>query len=87
MHILEELWNGNLCPISQDDYRTDDYRNLLLLYQRNEEKLLTTLNDTQKEYIQKQQDLIDEMRNITECNAFISGFRLAVQLMAASVSC
>ncbi len=48
MNILEELWNGNLCPISQEYHRRDDYRGLVLLYERNEIKLLPTLNDMQK---------------------------------------
>ncbi len=84
MNILEALWNGELCPISQDHYRTDDYRDLVRLYARNEEKLLPTLNSAQREDLQKMQDLVEEQRNIAECSAFITGFRLAVQLMSAA---
>ncbi len=78
MNILEELWHGCLCPISQDDYRTDEYQDLVVLFDRNEEKLLQTLNSNQKEDLQKLLDVIEEMRNIAECSAFITGFRLAV---------
>ncbi len=85
MHILEELWNGDLCPISQADYRSRDYRDLTLLYERNEKKLCLSLNGTQRELLQKMQDLAGEMRNISECSAFMNGFRLAVQFMIASV--
>ncbi len=86
MNILEELWNGNLCPISQELYHGEDYRHLVHLYERNENKLLPTLNDSQKEDLQKMEALIEEMRNIAECSAFMTGFRLAVQLMSASAT-
>ncbi len=85
MNILEELWNGSLCQISQNEYRTDEYQDLAVLFERNENNLLHTLNDSQKEDLQKLQDVIEEMRSIAECSAFITGFRLAVRLMAASL--
>ncbi len=85
MNILEELWNGELCPVAREQFRTEAYRELVRLYQRNEEKLLPTLNDAQKEDLQKMVDLAEKMRGIAECNAFITGFRLAVRLMVASV--
>ncbi len=85
MDILEALWNGELCPISQEQFRRSDYRELVQLYERNKGKLLPTLNDTQKEDLQKMEDLVEEQRNIAECNAFITGFRLAVQLMVGAV--
>ncbi len=85
MNILEELWNGELCPAAREQFRTEAYRELVRLYHRNEEKLLPTLNDAQKEDLQKMGDLAEEMRGIAECNAFITGFRLAVRLMAASL--
>ncbi len=84
MHILEELWNGNLCPISQQHYRSADYRHFVDLYERMEDKLLSTMNAGQKEDLQKMQNFLEEMRNIAECNAFMTGFRLAVQLISVS---
>ncbi len=85
MDILEALWNGELCPIAQEQFRTEDYQELMQLYERNQRKLLPTLNDPQKEDLGKMEDLLEEMRRIGECNAFITGFRLAVQLMTAAV--
>ncbi len=85
MNILEELWDGNLDPSSREEYRCGDYRDLVLLYQRNEERLVPTLNDTQKTDLKKLQDLTEEMQGVVQCNAFIVGFRLAVQLMTASL--
>ncbi len=85
MNILEDLWYGHLCPIANDGYRNDDYTNLLTLHDKNEAKLLSTLSDTQKGDLKIMQETVEEMRNIAECNAFITGFRLAVQIMTASV--
>ncbi len=86
MNILEELWNGTICPIATQDYRSTDYREFVQLFERNEERLLPTLNGCQTDTLQKMQALMEEMRNIAECGAFLSGFRLGVQLMVASVS-
>ncbi len=64
----------------------EEYRDLIRLYEQNQGRLLPTLNDTQKEDLQKMQDLTDEMQRIAECSAFITGFRLAVQFMAVSTA-
>ncbi len=68
-----------------DRYRIEEHRNLVRLFERVENQLKATLNDSQKDELQKLKDLGDEMQMITECGAFIMGFRLAVQLMAASL--
>ncbi len=86
MHILEALWNGNISPISQSNYRMEEQRELMLLYEQNQGRLLPTLNDTQREDLQKMKDLTEEMQSIAECSAFMNGFRLAVQLMSVSVT-
>ncbi len=85
MQILEELWYGQIRPISQTDYRDKEYRELIDLLAHIEERLLPTLDQEQQENLQKAKDLWEEMNQISECAAFISGFRLAVRLMAASV--
>ncbi len=85
MKILEDLWHGYICPISEDNYRTHDYQYLAQKYESNEVKLLAELSDSQKEMLREMQLQMDQMRSIAECNAFITGFRLAVKLMAASV--
>ncbi len=74
MDILEELWNGNLCPVSQEHYRAKDYRDLVHLYERVEGSFLPTMNEGQKVDFGKLLDLQEEMRNISECNAFCTGF-------------
>ncbi len=85
MSILEDLWYGQLCPISDTDCRDGEYRHLITLWENNEKKLLATLSQQQREEFEKLKDLWDEMDRMSQCAAFVTGFRLAVQIMAASV--
>ncbi len=85
MKILEEFWYGNIQPQEQDGYRLEEHRDLVKLYAYNEPLLAETLNDSQKDRLQRMKDVVEEMQGITECGAFITGFKLAVQLMAASL--
>ena len=49
MNILEELWYGNIEPAEYDISPSKEYKELLQLISRNEDKLLATMTDTQKE--------------------------------------
>ena len=49
MSVLEELWYGNLEPSEFDSSSSKEYKELLHLVGRNEEKLLATMTDEQKE--------------------------------------
>ncbi len=59
-------------------------RILLELFNRNCEKLASTLNEDEKETLEKMRECWLEMQQYAECGAFITGFRLAVQIMTAS---
>ncbi len=85
MQILEELWYGQIKPISHEGYRDKEYQKLIDLLAHNEEKLIPSLNREQQDNLQKIKDLWEEMESISKCSAFISGFQLAVQLMTASI--
>lgn len=84
MKILEDLWYGNICPIEQPGYRHEDSKTLLELFNKNSEKLASTLNENEKETLDKMRECWMEMQQYAECGAFITGFRLAVQIMTAS---
>lgn len=43
MNILEEFWYGNLDPAEYDASPSEEYRELIRLLSRNEEKLLATI--------------------------------------------
>ena len=50
---------------------------------KNEEKLLETLNDQEKELLEKCVSCYDEMIQITECQTFIKGFKLGARFTIA----
>ncbi len=85
MSILEDLWYGQISPIDNGDYRKKEYRELVELLERNQKKLIPTLNQEQQENLQKIEDLWEDLERMTQCSAFVTGFRLAIQLMVASV--
>ena len=49
MSILEELWYGNIEPAEYDSPPSKEYKEMLQLICRNEDKLLATMTDAQKE--------------------------------------
>ena len=49
MRILEEFWYGNIEPTEYDTIACKEYKEVLRLITRNEEKLLATMTDEQKE--------------------------------------
>ena len=59
MRILEEFWYGNIEPT---EYGTSskEYKKLLELICKNEEKLKATMTDEQKELFEKYADCVRE---------------------------
>lgn len=49
MRILEEFWYGNIEPAEYDTTACREYNEVLRLITRNEERLLATMTDEQKE--------------------------------------
>ena len=49
MRLLEEFWYGNIEPTEYDTNACKEYKEVLRLITRNEEKLLATMTDEQKE--------------------------------------
>ena len=45
MKILEEFWYGNIEPAEYDTSSSKEYKELLQLISRNEDKLLATMTD------------------------------------------
>ena len=46
-NILEEFWYGNLEPSEYDANSSKEYKEILQLISRNEDKLLATMTDEQ----------------------------------------
>ena len=62
MGILEEFWYGNIEPTEYDTSPGPEYKDLLLLIGRNEDKLLATMTDAQKELFSRYTDSVRNIR-------------------------
>ena len=83
MNILEELWYGNIEPAEYDVSPSKEYKELLQLISRNEDKLLATMTDEQKALFTKYADCVREYQVMAECMLFQNSFRLGARMMLA----
>lgn len=83
MHILEEFWYGNINPMERPFQRQRKFDKTFRLLTKNEEKLLETLNEQEKELLEKYKACYDEMIQTTECQTFIKGFKLRARFVIA----
>ena len=81
MSILEKLWCGDIEPTEYDTSSCKEYKELLHLINRNEEKLRATMTDEQKELFEKYTDCVRENQVITDCLIFQNGFKLGARMM------
>ena len=81
MNILEEFWYGNIEPAEYDASPSKEYKEMLQLISRNEDKLLATMTDVQKELFTRYTDCVREYQTMAECLRFQRSFRLGARLM------
>ena len=85
MSILEELWYGNIEPAEYDSPPSKEYKEMLQLICRNEDKLLATMTDAQKELFNRYLESVLEYQTMSELmlfqNSFKLGARLAIEVM------
>ena len=81
MNVLEEFWYGNLNPAEYDSCTTKEYKELLKLISKNEEKLLATMTDEQRELFSRYTDCVREHQAMAECLLFQNSFRLGGRMM------
>lgn len=86
MNILEELWYGNIEPAEYDTSPSKEYKQMLQLISRNEDKLLATMTDAQKELFTKYTDCVRDHQVLAECMLFQNSFRLGAKMMIAVMS-
>ena len=82
MKTIDELWYGNISPFEQSASGNKRFAELLKLLNQNREELSEALTDKQKETLEKYEEIMKEMYNVTERDAFSYGFRLVTRLMA-----
>ena len=87
MNVLEEFWYGNLDPAKYDASPSEEYKELIRLIRRNEEKLFATITDAQKDLFSRYQDCVREFQAMAECllfqNSFCLGARMMLEIMEA----
>ena len=83
MNILEEFWYGNIEPAEYDISPNKEYKEMLQLISRNEDNLLATMTDAQKELFTKYADCVREYQVMAECMLFQNSFRLGARMMIA----
>ena len=67
MRTLEGFWYGNIEPTEYDTSSCKEYKEVLRLITRNEEKLLATMTDEQKELFSRYTDAVREHQMATDC--------------------
>ena len=80
-NVLKEFWYGNLEPTEYDSSPSPEYKELLHLISRNEEKLLATMTDAQKELFTRYTDCVREYQTAAECLLFQRSFRLGARII------
>ncbi len=81
MRILEEFWYGNIEPMEYDTSSYKEYKKLLELICRNEEKLKATMTDEQKELFEKYTDCVREYQTIADYLLFQNSFKLGARMI------
>ncbi len=81
--ILEELFYGNICP--NTDFRSQDKetKQLMEYIADHHDNLLSTLNNQQKELLEKFDDCYNELTDINERELFTYAFKLGARIMLA----
>ena len=81
MNFLDDFWYGNIEPAEYDASPSKEYKEMLQLISRNEDKLLATMTVAQKELFTKYADCVREYQAMAECMLFQNSFRLGAQMM------
>ncbi len=86
MTLLEDWWYGNIDPHEAILQNDKQFKNLLSLMGKTQDKLSDTLTERQKETLEKYDAAVNEMHSLAELSAFRYGFSLGVRLIAESIS-
>ncbi|MEE1282061.1 MAG: hypothetical protein UHK60_07415 [Acutalibacteraceae bacterium] len=86
MNIIEELYYGNVVPNETNAKLSAELKELIKLLNRNEDDLLKTLSDEQKNIFEKLKDCNREISDISEREAFLCGFQLGARIIIEVVN-
>lgn len=87
--ILEELFYGNICPNFDCRSHDKETKQLMGYIADHHDNLLSTLNNQQKEILEKFDDCYNELTDINERDifsyAFKLGMRIAIEVLTSNV--
>ena len=86
MITLEDLRYGNINPHERFIEGNEKLKELLPIMAKDREKLSAELSPEQAEWLEKYDDIINEMHSNAEVEAFKYGFRLATALFIESTA-
>lgn len=81
MNILEEFWYGNIEPSEYNTSPDPEYKEILQLISRNEDKLLATMTADQQELFSRYTDCVREHQTMADGLLFQNNFRLGARMM------
>ena len=84
--ILEELLYGNICPNTDCRSQDKETKQLMGYIADHHDKLLSTLNDQQKEILEKFDDCYNELTDINERDIFVYAFKLGARIALEMLS-
>ena len=84
--ILEELFYGNICPNTDCRSNDKETKQLMGYIANHHDKLLSTLNDQQKEILEKFDDCYNELTDINERDIFVYAFKLGARIALEMLS-
>ena len=79
--ILKELWYGNICPSEGCREVKKETKEQMKLIAEYHDNLYATLNEKQKEILEKFDDCSAELIEINERDLFVYAFRLGAKMM------
>ncbi len=81
MHILEELYIGNIRPGERSFKRNSQYGHALSASADAADKLIAALSDDQKKLFGEYMDAQREVSVLTDAETFIYGFQTGAKIM------
>ena len=81
MNIIEDLYYGNISPCERDMKRGSRMDKLVKLICKNEESLMSTFTEQQKETFERFKDCQSEICDLTARRAFTDEFIPATRIM------
>lgn len=84
--ILEELFYGNICPNTDCRSKDKETKQLMGYIVAHHDTLLSTLNDQQKEILEKFDDCYNELTDINEREIFVYAFKLGTRIALEMLS-